>query len=263
MVINGDGTVTDTSTGLMWQQGTAGPMSWEAAISYCGGLSLAGHDDWRLPNRNELQSLVDYTHCEPPIDTTAFPDTMSSYYLSSTTYAGINYAAWFVYFYHGSVGIVDKSSPFPVRAVRSVIEETPTLIELDQFTAASHNSQILVTWNTASEIATAGFNLLRSEGEYGEYIRINPRIIEAKGDAIISAEYSYTDDTALPGVVYCYKLEDIDTEGVSRFHGPGSATIPAIQPSYFPYWLEWYSLWPPVYNQTPLFKPLRASYTHF
>ena len=76
-VVNGDGTVTDTSTMLIWQQQTAGSMTWEAAISYCEGLSLGGHDDWRLPNTNELQSLVDYTRYYPAIDTAAFPDTMS------------------------------------------------------------------------------------------------------------------------------------------------------------------------------------------
>jgi hypothetical protein len=61
-VDNGDGTVTDDATGLMWQQTDSGDgMQWEDALAYAEGLSLASHDDWRLPNAKELQSIVDYT----------------------------------------------------------------------------------------------------------------------------------------------------------------------------------------------------------
>jgi hypothetical protein len=61
-VDNGDGTVTDSATGLMWQQADSGcGMQWEEALAYAESLSLAGHDDWRLPNAKELQSIVDYT----------------------------------------------------------------------------------------------------------------------------------------------------------------------------------------------------------
>jgi len=60
LVINSDGTVTDITTGLMWQQSTDGPMTWESAISHCEDLSLAGYSDWRLPNPSELRSITDY-----------------------------------------------------------------------------------------------------------------------------------------------------------------------------------------------------------
>ena len=75
---NGDGTVTDMTTGVMWQQATEGSMNWEAAISHCEALSLAGYDDWRLPNRRELRSIVDYSRYNPTIDTAVFPGTLSS-----------------------------------------------------------------------------------------------------------------------------------------------------------------------------------------
>ncbi|HPD14781.1 MAG TPA: DUF1566 domain-containing protein [Planctomycetota bacterium] len=59
---NGDGTVTDRATGLMWQQADSGKgMNWQEALAYAGGLALAGHCDWRLPDAKELQSIVDYT----------------------------------------------------------------------------------------------------------------------------------------------------------------------------------------------------------
>ena len=62
---NGDDTVTDEATGLMWQQanGSEGSdlqFSWRDALGYCEDLSLAGHDDWRLPDVKELQSIVEY-----------------------------------------------------------------------------------------------------------------------------------------------------------------------------------------------------------
>ena len=58
---NGDGTVNDAATGLMWQKGEAPKaMKWKAALSYCSTLDAGGYSDWRLPNVKELQSLVDY-----------------------------------------------------------------------------------------------------------------------------------------------------------------------------------------------------------
>jgi hypothetical protein len=55
---NGDGTITDTKTGLLWQKSDSGwGLTWSRAMDYCKGLSLAGHSDWRLPNRDELVAL--------------------------------------------------------------------------------------------------------------------------------------------------------------------------------------------------------------
>lgn len=58
---NGDGTITDYATGLMWQQTDDGEMrDWESALGYSENLELGGYGDWRLPNAKELQSIVDY-----------------------------------------------------------------------------------------------------------------------------------------------------------------------------------------------------------
>ncbi len=59
---NGDGTVTDHATGLMWQQADSSVgMNWQTALAYAEGLQLAGWQDWHLPNAKELQSIVDYS----------------------------------------------------------------------------------------------------------------------------------------------------------------------------------------------------------
>ncbi len=61
-VDNGNSTVTDSATGLMWQQDDSEyAMTWEEALAYADTLELGEHDDWRLPNAKELQSIVDYT----------------------------------------------------------------------------------------------------------------------------------------------------------------------------------------------------------
>lgn len=93
---NGDGTVTDRATGLMWQKADSSrPMSWKEALAYAEGLVLAGQSDWRLPNAKELQSIVDYTRAPDaawperrgaaisPVFSVAMPE---SWYWTSTTH---------------------------------------------------------------------------------------------------------------------------------------------------------------------------------
>ena len=73
---NGDGTVTDEVTDLMWQQLIDYDLRpWVDAVGYCEALELAGHDDWRLPNVKEGISLVDYNRFAPSIDEAFFPNT--------------------------------------------------------------------------------------------------------------------------------------------------------------------------------------------
>jgi hypothetical protein len=118
---NGDGTVTDTGTGLMWQQARA-PITytWTQALNYCGILSLAGYTDWRLPTAKELASLVDTSRTNPAINTTFFPSPADNYFWSSTTQVdSTNSFAFGVYFYGGYVGSNDKTYYCYVRAVRS------------------------------------------------------------------------------------------------------------------------------------------------
>jgi pimeloyl-ACP methyl ester carboxylesterase len=124
-VDNGNGTVTDTSTGLMWQQDTArdgegnyDPMNWEEALAYCESRTLGGHTDWRLPTIKELRSLVDYSRYNPAINTAFFPNTVSCSYWSSTTDALSTVYAWGVDFDYGGDGWDGRSYGSYVRAVR-------------------------------------------------------------------------------------------------------------------------------------------------
>jgi len=132
-VDNGDGTVTDNCTGLMWQKDTADingdgtivweqdAVTWQTALKYCEGLEFAGHDDWRLPNVRELQSIVDYGRIWPSIDPafTAKCDTWpTSYYWTSSTPKPFPSSTWVIGFGVGELGNDPKRSPYYLRAVR-------------------------------------------------------------------------------------------------------------------------------------------------
>lgn len=128
---NGDGTITDKTTGFMWVKNPhtdlpgkfKSTLTWKDAISACKDLSFAGHKDWCLPTVEELRSIIDYTRGseinEPAIDTKVFPDTKCARYCTSTTCAFSEGSAWFVYFGYGDVFYNVKDSTNYVRPVRS------------------------------------------------------------------------------------------------------------------------------------------------
>jgi len=155
---NGDGTITDLNTGLMWEQkirdivtgkglhdvtlvfpwDSAAPTIWDwlEQVNTEGGSGLGGQNDWRIPNVKELQSIVDYGASFPAVDP-AFNNgpgvgacsvaecslTESAGYWSSTTVDGFSGSAWGVQFGFGIAnGDVKSNFSFGngghVRAVR-------------------------------------------------------------------------------------------------------------------------------------------------
>jgi len=110
--------VADDTSSLQWQDNEIVTKTWTAAIDYCEALSLDGYSDWRLPNLNELTSLVDDSKTNPALDT-AFEHSASNTYWSSTTYAGASGNAWIVYFSGGNQSYGDKADSHYVRCVRA------------------------------------------------------------------------------------------------------------------------------------------------
>ncbi len=116
-VDNGDGTISDLATGLMWQKADDGiSKDWSTSLSYAENLTLGGKSDWRLPNAKELQSIVDYSRSpqttgtpaiNPMFETTEIldPDGNSGqypYFWTSTTHLdGANPYASAVYIAFG------------------------------------------------------------------------------------------------------------------------------------------------------------------
>ena len=116
---NGDGTVLDLCTGLVWQQETADTnrdgavtgedqVNWQRALRYCEQLESAGYSDWRLPNVTELRSIVGFGRTNPAINT-AFRITigtaeqLSGMYWTSTTHLRTPDDAWTISFFNGEL----------------------------------------------------------------------------------------------------------------------------------------------------------------
>jgi hypothetical protein len=149
-VDNGDGTITDLNTGLMWEKkshdhglhdkdngyrwdgdGSQETIwDWLDDVNAEGGSGFAGYNDWRIPTVKELQSIIDYEQvdpavdavfnhdCTPPCDPPVCSCTASSFYWSSTTIAFSPTNAWSVDFDYGDVSLDGKYIDFLVRAVR-------------------------------------------------------------------------------------------------------------------------------------------------
>ncbi|MCI5191561.1 MAG: DUF1566 domain-containing protein [Candidatus Electrothrix sp. AU1_5] len=106
-VDNEDGTISDLATGLMWQQADDGTArDWEDALAYAEALELAGHDNWRLPNAKELQSIVDYTR-SPDTSNSAAIDPL----FSTTQILDPDGKAQYPYFWTGTTHLDSYDDP--------------------------------------------------------------------------------------------------------------------------------------------------------
>jgi hypothetical protein len=143
---NGDGTVTDNLTGLIWLEDAScadlagtdsnGSGDWSTALSAsaaladgtCGLSDGSSAGDWRLPSRFELESLLDLEYYGPALSNAAgtaqwsegdaFVGVQSTYYWSSTSLANYPQYAWYVYLGNGNVSYRDKTNSHYVWPVR-------------------------------------------------------------------------------------------------------------------------------------------------
>jgi Protein of unknown function (DUF1566)/IPTL-CTERM motif len=127
---NGDGTVTHHLTGLMWKQcaeglsgagcatGSATTFTWANALIQAKNANFAGQTDWRLPNKKELESIVEFCGYSPSINQTLFPNTPASFFWSGSTYVPFPATAWFVSFGSGDTNTDAKATPDVARLVR-------------------------------------------------------------------------------------------------------------------------------------------------
>ena len=128
-VDNGDGTVTDNLTGLIWLQNANcfGTTTWDNALAasdslangLCGLTDSSLTGDWRLPNARELTSLVDYGQYDPTIASGhPFTGIQSAIYFTSTTFAFSSNLFWGVQFISGYTYIETKTINYYVWPVR-------------------------------------------------------------------------------------------------------------------------------------------------
>jgi len=130
--IHDDGTVTHLRTGLMWSRclhgqattwcaGVPTALPWHLALQAADAADLAGYDDWRLPNRAELASLVEYCRGAPALNTSIFPNVPwdpAAVFWTSTPFAELPVRAWAV-LNSGAVTPVDPTLGGYVRLVRT------------------------------------------------------------------------------------------------------------------------------------------------
>ena len=130
----------------MWQQDGSTEKTWYGAMFYCTDINLAGFEDWRLPNINELQTLIDHNRSEPPlINTNYFTNTAPSLYWSST---GNATGANTVNFIDGNLQLNSKLSSFYVRAVRGGQTGSSTTTSSDVIPGTSTTTEIPITTTT-------------------------------------------------------------------------------------------------------------------
>ncbi len=123
--------VYDSLTGLMWTKNAndAGEKNWTNAIAYCEALDYGGFDDWRMPNRNELASLIDYSQINPAIPlghpftsvNELMTDGGNQNYWTGSTYAKDTEKAWFVSFINGRLYYFGKGNSLHTWAVRNSV----------------------------------------------------------------------------------------------------------------------------------------------
>jgi len=137
---NNDGTITDIKTGLMWQKcslGLTGPVSdftcssgtiksftWLTALEAANNDINYGYSDWRLPNVNELTSLIETACFSPSINETLFPATSLNDYWTSTPFIASSTDVNYVNFQQGDISSIQnnrlKSLSKNVRLVRGM-----------------------------------------------------------------------------------------------------------------------------------------------
>ena len=88
-------------------------------------------------------------------------------------------------------------------------------VELSKFGAKRDplTGQVIVTWETQSELNNAGFFIKRAEHKTAQFVPVNPTMIPGAGTTSEKQSYTYTDTTAKPNIVYYYQIEDVSLDG--------------------------------------------------
>lgn len=144
-----DEIATDAVTGLTWQRYVAAePHDWQAASRYCSCLTLGGHDDWTLPSRLELVSIVDYTRQNPSLDALAFPETPFEWFWSASRTAESAERYWYVAFWDGNTHAANADQQYWTRCVRQTTGTTPHYDSPLAGTVRDNSTQL--TWQLAA-----------------------------------------------------------------------------------------------------------------
>ncbi|SLM31416.1 exported hypothetical protein [Desulfamplus magnetovallimortis] len=152
LVINSEEVAEDIRTGAKWQREDDGvKRTWEDACQYCENLVLDGESGWRIPEIEELASIVDYTKYNPSISVDIFENTQSLWYWSGSSDADETDSAWYIDFYNGTIKSFTKSGEYHVRCI--LAEKTDSETELP---SSGNAPEIRMPFSVEPSIIEAG-----------------------------------------------------------------------------------------------------------
>ena len=176
-VDNADGTITDTLTGLMWQkQDEQNSITWEESLTGFNTLLLGGYSDWRMPTREELRSITDYSRTVPAIFSDVFPNAVSGNYWTSTPHSYQTGHIWCIHLYNGNDNYQTANNTYYSRAVRGGQHQTETSIVIlspAQGTTWQKESPMLIQWNTRDIGGDVEISISRQGGLFGTFETIS------------------------------------------------------------------------------------------
>lgn len=77
---------------------------------------------------------------------------------------------------------------------------------------------VVLTWETASEVGAAGFNVYRSPAGEDDFTKVNETLIPTQGDEMVGASYRFEDPNVKPGVRYRYRIEEVELDGTTTLY---------------------------------------------
>ncbi|MBD1259018.1 DUF1566 domain-containing protein [Maribacter polysiphoniae] len=260
---NGDGTVTDTNTGLMWQQvPSSEDYSWADAVTYCDNLELSGYDDWRMPTLKELFSISDFSSGWPYLDTGYFnlasgevtkdEQFWANNYYVGTTVEGGNNAAFGVNHVTGHIKAYAAAAGGPVggkyvRAVRGGDYGTNDFVDNGDGTISDNNTGLM--WAQDDDGVTLDWEDALEYAENSELAGYTdwrlPNVKELQGIVDYSYSPTATDSDnvgpAIDPLFSCTQLpSDVQEAGYADDYGYYWTGTSAPFTSGEPYYYAWY-----------------------
>lgn len=259
---NGNGTVSDLNTGLMWQQiPSSSDYTWQEAVDYCNNLQLGGYSDWRMPSAKELFSISNFGTGWPYLNTTIFhlasglvtKDEQywtSNYYVGVTVEGGSN-AAFGVNHVTGHIKAYAANSGGPVggkyvRAVRGSIYGTNSFVNNNDGTITDNATGLMWMQNDSQtpldwEAALAFAQTKNTENYLGHNDWRLPNVKELHSIVDYSRSPSATNSANLgPAIDPLFNCTPITNEAGVSDYGYYWTSTSALFTSGQPYYYAWY-----------------------
>ncbi len=205
----------------IWQQTVSGLTGSTSYVFYVYASNAFG-PGWSLTVVPQVQFFKDGVQVGStnPVPYETGTDVWTRFQTTFTTGAGQTSAVLSIWDAADDVGGDDLG----ITAIGLQSCAAPTAVELQDFTASARDSAVDLAWTTASELHNLGFNVYRATSPLGPRTKLTATLIPGLGASPTGASYSYRDSGLVNGVTYYYELEDVDTSGATKRHGPVSAT---------------------------------------